>query len=115
MWHEVPHVCDHSNEAGQLLFVNGRCHLGNTLYFLGTGVHAINTVLCSKERHFWPFKFQFLTVLNKTFHLGHIEQVYEVGVMVLVTGPIDYYVIVDADHTWALLHDNVHFHLEHVL
>ena len=23
MWHEVSHVCDHSNEAGQLLFIRG--------------------------------------------------------------------------------------------
>ena len=23
MWHEVSHVCDHSNEAGQLLFIHG--------------------------------------------------------------------------------------------
>ena len=68
-----------------------------------------------KERHFWPFKFQFLTVQNKAFRLGHIEQVYEVGIMVLVACPIDYYVIVDADHTWALFHDDVHIHLEHVL
>ena len=30
MWHEVPHVCDHSNEAGQLLFIRGG---GSSLLF----------------------------------------------------------------------------------
>ena len=30
MWYEVPHVCDHSNEADQLLFV---CGGGSSLLF----------------------------------------------------------------------------------
>ena len=45
MWHEVSHVCDHSNEAGQLLFVRGGGHLCYSLYFLRAGMHAISTVL----------------------------------------------------------------------
>ena len=57
VWYEVPHLSHHSNEAGQLQFVNGRCHLGNALNLPRAGVHAIHAVLSSKERHFWPFKF----------------------------------------------------------
>ena len=76
--------------------------------FLGQGYS-------SEERDFWPFKFQLLTVQNKAFELGHIEQVYEVGIMVLVACPIDYNVIVDAYDTRALFHDDVHLHLKYIL
>ena len=49
MWHEVSHVCDHSNETGQLLFIHGGGHLCYSLYFLQAGMHAFRTVLCTKE------------------------------------------------------------------
>ena len=50
MWHEVSHVCDHSNEAGQLLFIRGGGgHFCYSLYLLRAGMHAISTVLCTKE------------------------------------------------------------------
>ena len=35
--------------------------------------------------------------------------------MVFMGGTIDYNVIVNADHSWALFHDEVHLHLKHIL
>ena len=78
-------------------------------------MHTISAVLCSEERHFGALEFKLFAVQNKALQLCHIEQVYEVGIVVLVVCPIDYYAIVDADHTRALLHDDIHLHLEDVL
>ena len=55
--------------------------------------------LCmSSARDSWPLQFQFLTVQDKAFQLGHIQQVYEVGIMVFA-GAIDHNVIMDDYHS----------------
>ena len=46
---------------------------------------------------------------------GHVEEVDEVGVMVFLAGAIDHNIIMDAYHSWAFLHDEVHLHLEDIL
>ena len=67
MWYKVGHVCHHTNETVHLLLVHGWCHFCDTLYLLGAGVHAINTVFCSEERDSWLLVFQLLTVQEKAF------------------------------------------------
>ena len=115
MWYEVPHVCDHSYETGQLLLVYVEGHLCDTLYLLWTGINSLSIVLCPKERDSWPLEFQFLAVQYQAFYLSHIEEVDEVGIMVFLRGAIDDYVVMDTDDSWAFLHDEVYFHLEDVL
>ena len=59
--------------------------------------------------------FQFLAVQNKAFYLSHVEEVDEFCIMVLLTGAMDHYVILDADDSRAFLHDEAHLHLEDIL
>ena len=49
MWYEVPHICHHANETGQLLLICMRGHLCDTLDLLGTGVYAITAVFSSED------------------------------------------------------------------
>ena len=82
--------------------------------FFGQGCMP-STLFSSEERDSWPLKFQFIAVQNKAFYLGYIEEVGEVGIMVFLTDTIDHYVFMDADDSWALFHDKVHFHLDDIL
>ena len=109
MWCKVPHVCHHSYETGQLLLVCCTGHLGDALYLLQTRMHSLYAVFCPKERDSWLLKIQYFAVQNKAFYLGHIEEVDEVGIMVFLTGAIDHYVDLDADDSWAFLHNKVIF------
>ena len=90
-------------------------HFSYSLYLLRTGVHAISTVLCTEEWDPWVFKLQFLAVQYQPFYLGHIEEVDQIGIMVLFGGAIHHYIIVNAYDSRAPFHDEVHLHLEDIL
>ena len=56
----------------------------------------------------------FFAVEDKSF-LGHVEQVYDVSVVVPVIFPIDEHIVMDGQYTRALGHNVVHPHLEDIL
>ena len=57
----------------------------------------------------------FFVVQYQPFYLGYIEEVDQIGIMVLIRYSIHHYVIVDAYDSWAPFHIEVHLHLEDIL
>ena len=56
----------------------------------------------------------FCTIENESF-LGYVEQIYDVGIMVLVILPIDEHIIVYGQYSWALGYNVIHSHLKDIL
>ena len=54
-------------------------------------------------------------VEDESFFLGHVEQVYDVSIVVFVIFSIDEHIIMDGQYTRALGHNVVHPHLEDIL
>ena len=102
------HVVDHTKEALKLLSVLWCCEFYDALYLLGVWMHASCAVLSSEEGDTFPSNLQLLAVEYQSFFLTHIHQVDQVGIMVLIAGPKDHYVIMDTNDTWALLKDGIH-------
>ena len=69
----------------------------------------------TKGCHGVLFDGAFSTVENKSFFLGYVEQVYDVGIMVSVILPIDEHIIVYGKYSWALGYDVIHSHLKDIL
>ena len=69
----------------------------------------------AKEHHGLLFYGTFLAVEDESFFLGHIEQVYDVCVVVPVILSEDEHIITDGQYTGALGHNVIHPHLEDIL
>ena len=62
-----------------------------------------------------PVLWHIFAVEDKSFFLGHIEQVYDVCIVVPVILSIDEHIIMDGQDTRALSHNVIHPHLEDIL
>ena len=69
----------------------------------------------AKECYGLLFYGTFFAVEDESFFLGHIEQVYDVCIMVPVILSVDEHVVMDGQYTRALGHNVVHPHLEDIL
>ena len=57
----------------------------------------------------------FFAVEDESFFLGHIEQVYDVCIVVPVVLSVDEHIIMDGQYAGALGHNVIHSHLEDIL
>ena len=109
MWHEVSHVCDHSNEAGQLLFICG----GGVIsvipcIFFGQGCMPSALYSTPKNETLGRLSSNFLLFSTKPSIWATLRRVTRLASW-------SSSVIVDTYDSRAPLHDEVHLHLEDIL